>query len=42
MFAAEYAVRLRCLSDPPRHSLGEIMRMIADVRKPREEPAGTL
>ncbi len=42
MFAAEYAVRLRCLADPPRHSLAEIMAMVADVRKPREEPAGTL
>jgi uncharacterized membrane protein len=41
MFAAEYAVRLRCLRDPPRHSLAAIMSMIADVRKPREEPAGS-
>jgi len=42
MFAAEYAVRLLCLTDPPRHSLAEIMRMIAEARKPPEEPAGTL
>jgi hypothetical protein len=42
MFAAEYAIRLRCLADPPRHSFAEIMAMVADVRKPREEPAGTL
>jgi len=42
MFAAEYAVRLRTLSDPPRHSFSAIMSMIADARKPREEPAGTL
>jgi len=42
MFAAEYAVRLRCLRDPPRHSLAAILSMIADVRKPREEPAGSL
>jgi uncharacterized membrane protein len=42
MFAAEYAVRLRALRDPPRHSLGEIMSMIAEVRKPRQEPAGRL
>jgi uncharacterized membrane protein len=42
MFAAEYAVRLRVLRDPPRHSFSAIMSMIADARKPREEPAGTL
>jgi uncharacterized membrane protein len=28
MFAAEYMVRLRCLSDPPRHSLATIVNMI--------------
>jgi uncharacterized membrane protein len=42
MFAAEYAVRLRVLRDPPRHSLASIISMIAEARKPREEPAGTL
>ncbi len=42
MFAAEYAVRLRVLRDPPRHSLAAIMDMIAAARKPRQEPAGTL
>ncbi len=42
MFAAEYAVRLRCLADPPRHSLAQIIAMVADARKPRPEPAGTL
>jgi uncharacterized membrane protein len=42
MFAAEYAVRLRVLRDPPRHSFAAIMGMIAEARKPREEPAGTL
>ncbi len=42
MFAAEYAVRLRVLRDPPRHSFSAIISMIADARKPREEPAGTL
>jgi uncharacterized membrane protein len=39
MFASEYAVRLRCLRDPPRHSLAAIMRMVADIRKPVIEPA---
>lgn len=42
MFAAEYMVRLRCLRDPPRHSLKAIITMIADVRKPGVEPAGLL
>jgi uncharacterized membrane protein len=42
MFAAEYMVRLRCLRNPPRHSLAAILTMIADVRKPHEEPAGYL
>lgn len=35
MFAAEYAVRLRCLRDPPRHSFAMIMKMIADIRTPQ-------
>jgi hypothetical protein len=30
MFAAEYWVRLRCLDDPPRHSLPVIMKMIRE------------
>jgi uncharacterized membrane protein len=38
MFAAEYAVRLRCLRDPPRHSLAAIAAMIADIRT-KPEPA---
>jgi len=42
MFAAEYTVRLRVLRNPPRHSLAAIISMIAEARKPREEPAGTL
>jgi uncharacterized membrane protein len=41
MFGAEYAVRLRYLRNPPRHSMAAILNMIADVRKPREEPAGS-
>jgi uncharacterized membrane protein len=40
MFAAEYMVRIRCLRNPPRHSLEAIISMIADVRKPRKKPAG--
>ena len=40
MFLAEYLCRVRCLSDPPKHSLTDIIRMIADVRKSTEEPAG--
>ena len=40
MFAAEYAVRLRCLRHPPRHSLPVIFTMVADsVRQARERPA---
>jgi uncharacterized membrane protein len=42
MFAAEYLVRLRCLQNPPRHSLSAILGMIADIRKPREEAAGSI
>jgi hypothetical protein len=29
MFAAEYAVRLRVLRNPPRHSLSTIFRMVS-------------
>jgi hypothetical protein len=39
MFAAEYAVRLRCLRDPPRHSLAAIVKMVAEIRKPQPAPA---
>jgi hypothetical protein len=35
MFAAEYAVRLRVLRDPPRHTLGAIIGMIYEAF-PRE------
>lgn len=34
MFAAEYACRLRCLQNPPRHSIAAIVKMIAEIRKP--------
>lgn len=34
MFAVEYAVRLRCLRDPPRHTFAMIVKMIADIRNP--------
>ncbi len=41
MFAAEYAVRLRCLRHPPRHSLAVIFNMVSGaVRAAREHPAG--
>jgi hypothetical protein len=42
MFAAEYMVRLRCLQEPPRHSLSAMLTMIADVRKRRPGAAGVL
>ena len=32
MFAAEYAIRLRSLRDPPRHSLAMILNMVAESR----------
>jgi hypothetical protein len=35
MFSVEYAYRLRCLQNPPRHSLAAILNMIAEIRKPR-------
>lgn len=38
MFGAEYLCRLRCLRDPPRHSLAAIIDMIVDARKPHEKP----
>jgi uncharacterized membrane protein len=41
MFAAEYAIRLRCLKHPPRHSLSMIFNMVADsVHEARARPAG--
>jgi uncharacterized membrane protein len=40
MFAAEYLCRLNCLREPPRQSLAQIVRLITDVRKPGDEPAG--
>ncbi|MGH7002141.1 MAG: hypothetical protein ACREEA_11630, partial [Stellaceae bacterium] len=41
MYAAEYLCRLHYLQDPPRHSLATILGMVADVRKPRAEPASS-
>jgi hypothetical protein len=41
MFSAEYACRLYCLRDPPRHSLAMILNMVAEARKPRAEQAGS-
>jgi uncharacterized membrane protein len=42
MFAAEYAIRLRCLRNPPRHSLAAIISMVTEsvpnARKPAREP----
>jgi len=42
MYSAEYMVRLRCLRNPPRHSLSVIVNMVADIKKPRQEPAGSI
>lgn len=39
MFAAEYFVRLRCLDDPPRHSLPVIMKMIRESAAKPAMPA---
>lgn len=41
MFAAEYVFRICWLQNPPRQSLSAIVGMIADIRKPREEWAGS-
>jgi uncharacterized membrane protein len=39
MFAAEYAVRLRCLRDPPRHSLAKIIDMVTEsISSARKKP----
>lgn len=42
MFAAEYLVRRRCLSDPPRHSPAAILDMIAGLRHARAGAPGPL
>ncbi|HTQ71732.1 MAG TPA: hypothetical protein VMH92_09600 [Acidocella sp.] len=39
MFAAEYAVRLRVLRDPPRHSLATIFEMVSECMKSRPPAA---
>lgn len=39
MFGAEYLIRLRCLRDPPRHSIAAIMSMVADIKSSRAQPA---
>ena len=41
MFAAEYAVRLRCLKDPPRHSLAMIIEMVTQAASARHKQAKT-
>jgi len=41
MYLAEYMVRIRCLRNPPRHSLSVILDMVSDARKPHREPAGS-
>ncbi len=35
MYAAEYAVRIRVLRDPPRHSFATIFEMVSDCAKSR-------
>ena len=42
MFGAEYAVRLRCLRNPPRHSLATIISMVAEAAPSARKPAPTL
>ncbi len=39
MFVAEYLCRFWCLKNPPRQSLAQIVRVIAEVRKPSGEAA---
>jgi len=39
MFATEYAIRLRCLSNPPRHSLAAIISMVAESLPNTAKPA---
>ncbi len=38
MFAAEYAIRLRVLDDPPRHSLKAVIGMITECFPAQEKP----
>ncbi|WP_297492730.1 hypothetical protein [Acidocella sp.] len=38
MFAVEYAIRLRVLCDPPRHSLAAIFDMVANATRPPGPP----
>lgn len=40
MFGAEYLFRLRWMPSAPRHSVAEIVRMVADIRKTPKETAG--
>lgn len=40
MFGAEYLFRLRWVPNAPRHSMAEMVRMVADIRKPPRETAG--
>lgn len=40
MFVAEYLFRLCYVPDAPRHSVGEIIRMVGDIRKAPKETAG--
>jgi hypothetical protein len=44
MFAAEYAVRLRCLENPPRHSLATIIEMVTQAfpSAPKATAAGAI
>jgi hypothetical protein len=39
MYAAEYAVRIRVLRDPPRHSIATIVDMVSDCVKSRSAAA---
>lgn len=41
MYAAEYAVRIRVLRDPPRHSFSTIFEMVSECAK-RRAPAPSL
>jgi uncharacterized membrane protein len=40
MYAAEYAVRIRVLRDPPRHSFATIFEMVSDCVKSRSPAPG--
>jgi len=39
MFSAEYAIRLRVLRDPPRHSLATIFEMVANSIPSKPDPS---